>query len=485
MKIISSKIVLTLLSLVSCMLLIQSCSDDSAPKSVDLRYRVEDSYEVNAIQHDKVTFLVKSSDPWKVFGTQDWYSVTPSVGNVVDSIYTVAIQCVENTHLDDRIDTLTIKSDYWIGKKFTLLQKGIAFLNVTGSNFELPQEKSEDTFTIEANQKWSVKVSQGEEWLTISSKTEGELNGQVTVEATANKGEKRNATVTIFDRHGVACETVTYVQDGVMLNPMLPENGKWFELYEAQQQLSIPVESNGEWTVAKIDEEDSAWFTFEKVDFNGSESIVVNVSEHVGTTVRTAVIRLQSKSEEGILPVVKEVKFKQANPQIPVVLGENKTISGMWYGPGELQPGYYNFYIQPMPAATKFNLFMTAGDYEIRYWLQDGKTVPSTRPWSADVFIENKNCHKPVDYTKNNVISLDIKESIDENGKSWTYVEWILNGEKVCYRIANGITLSGSTDSWVMPWEKLNQGMSLMVNVTGGKATLAKFEYIAPLVWGE
>ena len=464
---------------------LQGCSSDKDMPWVDLRYRVEDSYLVEAKNPETISFLVKSTNTWTVFGVDgEWYTITPEQGQA-DSTYTVEIICNENVDLDDRIDTLTIKSDYWVGKQFLVTQKGTAFLTVGGSDFELPQADSSDTFTIASNQKWSAKVTEGKEWFSIVSGNEGEKDGTITVHAVANKGEQRFATVTIYDRHGEVNQEVKYVQDGVMLDPQIPENGKWFVTYEQEQQLTIPVESNGEWTVSKENEADSDWFTFEKTTFTGSEDLVINLSEHIGSAVRTGIVTLTSVAEEGITPVVKQVKFKQANPQIPVVNNTDRTINGGWYGPGELQPGYYNFYVGPMAAGTKFNLYLIIGDYEIRYWLQDGKTVPSTRPWCADVFIENGNCHKPVDFSKPNVISVDIKESIDENGDKWAYVEWILNGETVCYRIANGVTLAGNSDSWVMPWSVLAPGAQLYINTSGGAAKLEKFEYIAPLVWGE
>ncbi|UVP34840.1 hypothetical protein NXW58_08100 [Bacteroides faecis] len=74
---------------------------------------------------------VKSTDPWEVFGKYDWYTISPSTGEAGET-YTVTVICKENTELDDRIDTLNIKSDYWTGKRFVLTQKGTAYLNVEG-----------------------------------------------------------------------------------------------------------------------------------------------------------------------------------------------------------------------------------------------------------------------------------------------------------------------------------------------------------------
>ncbi|MGL5261552.1 MAG: BACON domain-containing protein, partial [Bacteroides sp.] len=244
-------------------------SNDSEMKSVDLRYKVDDSYLVEASEPELITFTVKSSDPWSVFGTdEEWYEISPNEGQA-DSIYTVKLQCKENTDLDDRSDTITIKSDYWVGKQFQVTQKGTAFISIGGSNFELPQETSEDTFTIHSNQKWSAKVTAGEDWLTITSADNGEKDGTLTVQAILNKGEKRTGEVTIYDRYETPYLIATYTQDGVMLNPAAPENGKWYALYSEAQSIVIPVESNGDWIVSKENEEDDDWFSFENTSFSG------------------------------------------------------------------------------------------------------------------------------------------------------------------------------------------------------------------------
>ena len=106
--------------------LLHSCKDDEAQKWVDLRYRVEqDAYTIDAKGTQTITFQVKSTDPWEVFGENhyDWYTISPSTGDDPEKTYDVTITCKENTDLDDRTDIINIKSDYWTGKQFTLTQK--------------------------------------------------------------------------------------------------------------------------------------------------------------------------------------------------------------------------------------------------------------------------------------------------------------------------------------------------------------------------
>ena len=222
---------LPLLTLPTTGLLLQSCEEDKAEKWVDLRYRVEDSYVIQASNPEPFSFEVKSTDSWEVFGKYDWYTLSPSTGEA-GKTYTVTVACKENTALDDRIDTIHIKSDYWTGKRFVLTQKGTAYLNVEDVEM-INQEGDAMTFNVLSNQKWSAKVTEGDIWLSIrgnDGKIEGEQNGQITVEATPNTGEMRTGVVTIYDRHGKVAMEVKCTQDGVLLTPETPVNGKWFAI---------------------------------------------------------------------------------------------------------------------------------------------------------------------------------------------------------------------------------------------------------------
>ena len=68
---------------------------------------------------------------------------------------------------------------------------------------------------------------------------------------------------TIYDRHGKVAMEVKCTQDGVLLTPETPVNGKWFTIYEQEQELKISIESNAEWTVYKENELDDTWYDFE------------------------------------------------------------------------------------------------------------------------------------------------------------------------------------------------------------------------------
>lgn len=467
----------------------QSCNDkDEVLKWVDLRYRVDDSYVVEANNPETISFLVKSTDPWEVFGKYDWHTISPDHGDAGETT-TVTISFQENNDLDDRIDTISIKSDYWTGKRFTITQKGIAYLNVSDVD-DISQFGGTVFFDVLSNQNWTAKVTKGDVWLSIETGSSGSQDGQIGVKAGANSGEQRTGIITIFDRHGKVAQEVECTQNGVLLNPATPENGKWFAIYEEAQQLIIPVESNAKWTVSKDNEIDDDWFTFEKTSFEGSDQIVLNVFKHIGSTVRTAVIVLSTEAEDGATPLVKTVKFKQANPKVPEVKNVNANISGDYYGPGSLMPGRYNFYYEPF-TATAVNLFFiwNSTPYaELRFHINNKTTALSTTPWSSDVHGDNNSLKLPVDTSQPNVLSFDIQEVADDKDptKSWIYTEWILNDVVIARATSNGRNnVSGAEDTWKIPFESISMGGNFLIRTVGGNMRLSKYEYVAPLVWGE
>lgn len=470
--------------------LFQSCNDDEAEKWVDLRYKVEDSYLVEAKNPEPFSFQVKSTAPWEVFGKYDWYTVSPASGEA-GKIYNVTISCKENTELDDRIDTINIKSDYWTGKRFVLTQKGTAYLNVEGVDM-IDQEGHSETFSVLSNQKWTAKVTDGNVWLSIQSGTSGEMNGEITVTASPNTGEQRTGIVTIYDRHGEIVREVQCTQDGVLLTPDTPENGKWFAMYEQAQQLTIHIESNAEWEVSKENEADDTWYHFEETSFTGSADLVINVDEHEGSSVRTGIIVLSTKANEGATPLVKTVKIKQANPQRAEVHDMNQVLTGAYYGPGDLSVGHYNFYFEPFGNAN-LSLFIMwkgqaddGGNAELRFHIHNQKTVLSTRPWNGDVYTENSG--HAVDTSKPNVLSFEIREAVDATDptKSWIYSEWILNDVIIAKATSDGvIDHNGTSDTYKVPFERTKAGTSFEMSASGGSITFTKWEYIAPIVWGD
>lgn len=476
--------------LLSASSLLQSCNNTEAEKWVDLRYRVEGAYLVEAENPEPVSFQVKSTEPWEVYGKYDWYTISPNTGEAGE-VYTVTVTCKKNTELDDRVDTLNIKSDYWIGKQVVLTQKGTAYLDVEGIDM-INQAGESKTFSVLSNQKWTAKVTDGDVWLFIQSGASGKRNGEITVTASPNTGEQRIGIVTIYDRHGKIAQKVQCTQAGVLLAPDTPENGKWLAIYEQAQQLTIHVESNAEWEVYKENEADDTWYHFEKTSFDGSADIVINVDSHEGSAVRTGIIVLSTQTAEGVTPVLKTIKIKQANPQRPVVTEVNKSISGAYYGPGGLMPGHYSFYWEPLGKANLTTFFSWSGkapdggDVELRFHILSKQTQLSTRPWNGDVY--NENSSRDVDTGKPSVLSFEIREAVDaeDPAQSWIYSEWILNDKVIGKATSDGIIdTNGTSDTYKVPFSVTQEGGNFSMKISDGSVTLTKWEYIAPLVWGD
>ena len=371
-------------------------------KYVDLRFLAEDEYLLPALNPEPIILQVKSTDPWEVFNTNpDWVSITPSNGPA-NELFEVVVDYTDNTELDDRIDTITIKSDFWIGKKIIVIQKGIAYLSVEDCDIiELSKDADTYTFKVLANQNWTAKVTEGKEWLFIQSGNTGSMDGTVTIASVSNKGERRLGEITLYDRHNVEQIKLPVVQDGLKLDPGIT----YLRINHENQTVSIPITSNAEWIVAKEDD-NLEWFTFPQTSFIGDQTLVIQVDENKGIGVRTAVIVLSTLPAEGCIPVTKTITLKQAYHNLPmhyefdknevanwivdqgspVVVGDDVSFTGASrYFRSGFGIGHYSFRIKSMTADAYSRIFITQGNVEIRLHI-DGpneKTFITPTPWVA------------------------------------------------------------------------------------------------------
>lgn len=507
MRALTHKIAFSVLSLftLSATFWLQGCKDEEQSNWVDLRYRVEDSYVLphHATETEglSITFKVKSTDPWEVFGEADtgWYTISPASGDDPNTTYDVTITCQPNESLDDRTDLISIKSDYWTGKQFTLTQKGTAFLNqdyeaVEGKGM-IPMEGTPVTFTVTSNQNWTAEVTDGD-WLRIVSGASGSGDGSATVETTVtleadpNSGARRYGTIAIYDRNGEQVQTVAVTQDGVQLEPEQPvnEDGNWWRLYDEAQQLVIHVESNSEWSVSKENELNDSWFDFEQTEFSGSADLVINVQQHdAGSNVRSANIILSSVSDDpSIEPVTTTIRIKQASSEASrtTTTEENGNVSGDYYFASNIQPGRYNFYVGPFGDSYLELFFMWAGvvtsngEYcQFNYKVQNSETKLSTTPWSNVIYEEAT--HHAVDTSVDNVLSIDYTLVTNESG-TWLRPEFFLNG------VSLGATVSDGSNEWRVAYSAIqNVGGQLLMRCTSGSIPFYKWDYITPIEWGE
>ena len=376
-----------------------SCRTEEEPFNwVDLRYKVEDEYNLPCKGAEPIKFQVKSTDPWIVYSQhekENWCTITPSSGDDPECIYDVEVLYADNTELDDRVDTLIIQSDYWIGKWVTVKQKGTAYLKYGEYEpFILPRLSSEPyEYKVLSNQSWTAEVTEGKNWLKISDPASGKNDGTFTVTATDNNGEMRKAVITLFDRHGQPQATTECVQDGVQLE--LDNN--LFKTDYSVKDLTVKVKSNTEWT-AELEDPATTWLTIAEKQFENDADLVMSLSENNTKEHREAVVIVRTTDRDGAFVVEYKVTVKQAYKPYPVRyefteenFPEGNGTTGWSFKPGvELIGGdcvatytgavtqmfkyqnphaRYKFKIKAMDAGSRSGLWFKAKAVEFRYFL--------------------------------------------------------------------------------------------------------------------
>lgn len=496
-------------------LLSAGCGDDTDKDPVvDLRYDAQDEYSLPSANAGTISFRVRSLyTPWEVTGGENssWYTITPSSGAAGETS-TVTVTVSDNTGLDDREDIVSIKSDYWTGKQFRIFQKGTAYL--TAEDVVLEQEGSKYSIPVSSNQKWSAQVTEGESWLSITAGATGEKDGRIEISTTTNKGEQRPGTILISDRYDRPTVEVLVTQNGVVLNPIYPEDPDpnedvvtWIRVFHEEQTLEIPVESNAQWTVEKGDPGFEDWFEIEQPSFNGNGTVRVNITKNAGTTVRTGTLVLSTVAEGDVTPVVKNVKFKQGNERVATVMGSDIKVSGT-AKLGETKCGRFDFYVQGAAGNDmRFTFYYptypygTNGPRELRYWLNragngtDSSPIMSTMPWvnnpfNPDACINICNGADPgtfrrIDKAQPHVLTLDIsKVKVEGDDTIWAQISWFIDGELIHNSNAanNGILIS-NTGNWQMTYDEMHGDPDGYISAIGS-FTLTKWEYTAPIDWG-
>ena len=478
-------------------------------KWVDLRYRAEDSYSLPWESPEAFSFLVKSTDPWTVRSyNPDWCTITPAEGKgnpVINEAetYTVTVQYKDNAQLDDRVDTLEIKSDYWVGKLVTVYQKGNAYLDVKDEEqfLEISEDGGALEFAVSANQDWSAVVIEGTDWLSVTEGATGSLDGKVVLSTVENTGEKRYGAVSVLDRHGVERAVVKVTQNGVQLDPATME----IRAAHNQGVYELTVVSNAAWKAEKTDEK-AMWLYIENPENTGEAVLRIAMNDNEGNSIKKTTIKLTTIAEPGQPVVVREVVVKQAYVQVPertifnagelanwsadkgvdpVYLGAEGTLfqattSGSVYARlyrSGMPMGTHTFRWHTFSPEVRVRLWWTFGNNnEIKFNLRDrndgagGFTEISTSPSGPDsdfVNVEGIDMTVPHEMT--------VKFTPSEINEGYCHVQFILDGVE--------FQSFDTNDSSAVPectWQKT---IGMYFGCYTGSAICEWYDYTEPFSW--
>ena len=491
---------------------LQGCQKkaEEAVKTVDLRYRANDSYDLPATGAQSFTILVASTDPWTVTSEHpDWCIISEEEGEASNpelvhtgkaTPTTIRVQYYDNTFLDDRTDKITIQSDYWVGKVITVNQKGIAFLTIPESDLDLSVEKAGGNYYIHinSNQPWSARVTDGD-WISITDGASGEGVGTVTVTALDNVAELRYAEVTVYDRHEVASAKILFTQDGVQLVPAVTEVRAGFD----QLSSELEITSNTDWVVVKASESDD-WFTLENASGKGNGTVKINFTQNNDEGLRKAdVIVKNVVANPEDFQVEKTIVVKQAYKIEPVrVVVDNDELS-LWKSDWANVPTYAKGVGTTLVGKARLNRSMAFGSYTFRWsnFVTDPELGgPRIRHW----FCFNESCELKADIRPADVkVSFDFNAAGDGNKPSlnsytaiddWTQpieltIKFDPSGAEHCHvtYLVNGVE-AGSFDTApdLLRSVTWNAGINMYFGVdVAGSALCEWYEYTAPMNWDE
>ncbi|MDO4163594.1 MAG: BACON domain-containing carbohydrate-binding protein [Bacteroides sp.] len=536
-----------------------ACGDDDLI-SVDLRfeesgsYTLDDEYVIDSEGATTLSIRVRSDHAWSVTGSDpDWYTISPSSGEAnVET--TVTITCLENTSLDDRSDSISISSEHWTGKVFNLKQEGIAYLQVVDSEqtevSATEWEKNEITasFLVLSNQSWSAEVTEGSDWLSIEDGTSGgenyeERSETLTLAFSVNKGEARDAVLTVYDRNK-STETqvqVSCTQEGIVLTPLLTDDDAYgyvkygYSRIEDADACTVTyyVESDTEWQVAKEDEDDD-WFTIDGgTEYSGSGTITLSLAANTGTVVREASLIVSAIGSE--VPIEKTITFKQAyEPETETTQLNSSGISAWSVLSGSV--GADGTFASSATIISKgdysagtFRLTVTSHNNSIPYLELVYEDPPVDQTHTVSVKLNSSNAdsdpNKPLMFTTpwgfarpaegyftgtlpdiksgTNVIAMELTPSdrTDSDGEEkteFTKIVWKCNDETLMAYYADDINgsykdeycgeycytgyLSGTTRCYIQYY---SANLTVNIGTTEGSAVMEKFEYTPNVDWDD
>lgn len=475
---------------------------------VDLRYRVNDEYSLPSHDAQPFTIVVTSSKPWSIFSDNpDWCIIDEEEGEASDpelvligrgNKTTVHVQYYDNNDLDDRTDRITIKSDYWIGKVVTIKQKGIAYLDIPEDekDIEVIKAGGDVEFHISSNQDWSTKVTSGD-WISIVEGETGTGDGTVKLLSQDNPGEKRYASLEVYDRHGLKVHDVNFTQDGVQLDPAAFEIRAGYD----QKSTSLDIVANSKWTAVR-DNENDTWYTITNPEGDGDGTLEITLDENTGTGLRVGHIILKSVAvnpEDFVAEKI--ITVKQAYRIEPVRIYFDNDEMGKWKsdkantpvwtkGVGTLFVSEARLNNGDMPFGTyTFRWSSITPEARVRHWFcyGDGQEIKFNIVSASNKLAMEFNSSSSGVSGKPDMISsyeidpsaqpIELTLKFDPSGDKYCHITYLYNGTEIC-----------SFDSSDSVMHKVTWGgdINMYVGVdSGGSAVCEYYEYTEPVNWDE
>ena len=480
-------------------------------KSVDLRYRCEDSYNLPASNAQPFTIVVTSSMDWTVKSQHpDWCIIDEEEGAASDpelvltgkgTKTTIHVQYYDNHDLDDRTDLIDIKSDYWLGKTVKVVQKGIAYLTIPEDQLQVNVVKAGGDYSVKisSNQNWSAKVTDGD-WISIKEGDKGNGDGEVVVTAQDNPREMRYATVKVYDRHDVEMYTINYTQDGVQLEPAAVEVRAGYD----QSAASIKVVANSKWTATKDNDADD-WYTIENPANDGTATLNITLKVNDNTAIRTGHIILKSvAANPGDFVAEKVIAIKQAYKIEPVRIymdndemgkwKSDKTYTPVWTkGVGTLFPAYARLNNGDMPFGSyKFRWSGITASANVRHWFcyGDGQEIKFNLNATDKAVKFSFNASSSGVSGKPDMVSSvegmdpalphEIAIKFDPSGAEYCHVSFFLDGVEIA-----SFDSSESVMHKVLWGASVNMYIGVDEVAAVDSAVLEWYEYTQPTNWDE
>lgn len=291
-------------------------SPEKFAASVKLVSDVLDSYTLSADNPQPVIFNVTANTPWTITGNTEWLSVTPSTSGASGLIADVTVTAEPNNTLEDRSATLTLKADSYDCRVYTVnitqYRKGKLF--VTPIYKDYTANGGPLTFTIETNQAWEVRSSEG--WISFGKASgEPDPDGKaITVIATAEPSDvlERSATITVTA--GDDEESFEVCQKGKFEVSAIAS-----EFSAAGGEQSFTIKTDLPWEVSA----DQPWVSFDKTSGTGDGSAieVKAIAAANEGAVRKATVTVKAGGVE------KTFEVAQGGVQFNIVVPESTEIT--------------------------------------------------------------------------------------------------------------------------------------------------------------